>query len=378
MSKAVLVQCREYRIDLIDKAVRRAVDLAGGMTSVVKPGDRVLIKPNMLSAKEPDRHVTTHPAVVGAVARLVLEAGGKPVIGDSPALDRFGKVADKTGIQGVGQALGLEVLELRSPTPSPPHPASIFKNLELASLVLKSDVVLNVGKVKTHSLMLLTLAVKNLFGTVVAQRKGEWHLAVGIDREAFASLLLDIYMAVRPAMNILDGVYGMEGRGPSNGQVRPLGFIGCSRDALALDLTVCRLLGVPLEHFPLYRAALKRGLISSDQAEIEFLGDSWSEFDVKNFKLPELEASPGGSGALGRFLARRLVSKPVHLAEACLLCGQCSRICPAGALSQSGRRLIFDYDRCIRCYCCQEICPQNAIGFRKGFQIGRASCRERV
>ena len=373
MAEVALLKCEDYNPGRIREILERGLGLLGGIGSIIKPGDKVLIKPNMLSAKDPDKHITTHPAIVEAVGRMVLDQGGRPVVGDSPALGRFSRVAEKTGVKSACLALGIETAELKHPRKVDTPESSVFKHLEIASQALDADVVINLGKVKTHSLMLLTLGVKNLFGTIVAQRKGEWHLAIGLDRDSFAALLLDIYLTLRPALTILDGVYGMEGRGPTNGQIRPLGFLGLSRDAVSLDMTVCRLLGARLDHFPLYRAALDRKLISPGAAGIEVLGDAWSEMTIKDFKLPDLETPPGGSNPVSRFISRQLVSRPVHRPENCIMCGQCEKICPADALAKRGEQMVFDYNACIRCYCCQEICPQDAIGFRKGWLAGLLS-----
>ena len=154
MSTVSLVRCGTYGSDEVITAVRRAVDLIGGISSFVKPGDRVLLKPNLLSAHPPERRITTDPEVVRAVALLVLEAGGRPFIGDSPGLDRFSRVAAMTGMQAVADELGIQVIELTRPTAvTVPDPA-VFRKLEIASQALQADVVINLPKLKTHSQML--------------------------------------------------------------------------------------------------------------------------------------------------------------------------------------------------------------------------------
>jgi uncharacterized protein (DUF362 family) len=158
----------------------------------------VLLKPNLLSAHPPERRITTDPEVVRTVARMVLEAGGSPFIGDSPGLDPFKRLASKTGMDEIAQQLGIEIVELSRPTPVSLRSDAVFKKLEIAYQALNADVVINLPKLKTHSQMLLTLGVKNLFGTIVAQRKVEWHHMAGVDRDTFGSLHLDIYLAIKP------------------------------------------------------------------------------------------------------------------------------------------------------------------------------------
>ncbi len=369
MSTVALAKCPNYDSPGLDRALELLLEPLCGMGAFVRPGQRVLIKPNMLSGHAPERQVTTHPALVLAVGRLVRQAGGSLVIADSPAIEPFGRVAAKTGLAQTASELGAELRELTEPMPAPAVPGAIFKGLQLARLALEADVIINLPKLKTHGQMLLTMGVKNLFGTVVAQRKSEWHLVAGVDRPAFANLLLDIHQALRPALTILDGVWGMEGQGPSNGRPRHLGLLAASADALALDLSLCRLLGVPLPSYPLYLAARQRGLLNPEVENPRLVGDPAAEFAVADFKLPDLQSVGFLPRPLARLAQRHLVSKPVARPGRCRACGQCQKICPAGCLSLEREGPRFDYQRCIRCYCCQEVCPEDAIAFERGLLL---------
>ncbi len=369
MTPVSIVRCKSYDPDAVDEAVRRATELLGGISRYVKKGDRVLLKPNLLSARKPEKRVTTDPEVVRAVAMMVIEAGGKPFIGDSPGIDSFKRVAVKSGMAGVAERLSIECVELRDPRPVGAIEGAEFKNLEIASQALEADVVINLPKLKAHCQMGLTLGVKNLFGTIVAQRKAEWHHMAGVDRDIFASLLLDIYRGVGPSLTIVDGVWGMEGNGPSNGIPRKLDMIAASEDCVALDMAVCSILRVPLSSFPLYRAARKRGIGETNLQGIEFRGDSPDSLSVKDFIVPELDSLNLLPGGFDWFTKRFLVSKPVQDDGRCVRCGQCAEICPVDAIEVGEKHFHMDYDRCIRCYCCQEICPQDAIRFRKGLLV---------
>jgi len=364
-----LVRCEDYDPQAVDSAVRRSVALLGGMSAFVKPGDQVLLKPNLLAARAPERRITTDPEIVRSVARLVLEAGGRPAIGDSPAREPFQRVAKKTGMTKVADELGLELVDLVGPVPVPLRDGAVFKNLEVSFRVILADVVINLPKLKTHSQMLFTLGVKNLFGTVVAQRKAEWHYMAGVDRDTFASLHLDIYQAIRPALTILDGVWGMEGHGPANGRPRRVNLIAAGTDAVALDVSICQLLGTPLRSFPLYRAAKARGIGETEVTRISLRGDPPENFQIDGFKVPSLDSLGLLPGMFGWFTKRFLVSKPVQDEAECVGCGECAEICPAEAIQFKAKKLAFDYDRCIRCYCCQEVCPQDSIRFHRGLLV---------
>ena len=364
-----LIRCNTYESKDLEVAMGDCIDLLGGISSFVRPGDRVLLKPNLLSAHPPERRITTDPAVVLTMARLVKDAGGRPLIGDSPALDSFKKVAAKTGMNEIARQLDIGCVELTQPVPVSLPSGTLFKALEIAFEAVNADVVINLPKLKTHAQMLFTLGVKNLFGTIVAQRKAEWHYMAGMDRDTFASLHLDIYLTVKPALTVMDGVWGMEGHGPGNGIPRRINLIAASKDAVAMDVGICHLLGVPLGSFPLYRAAKTRGIGETDVSQINFMGESPQSFMCHNFQIPTLDSLGVMPGLLGGFTNRFLVSKPVHEENSCVGCGQCAQICPADAIKIGSNKITFDYSQCIRCYCCQELCPQDSIGFKSGLLV---------
>ena len=369
MNPVCVVRCETYQNPALELAVREAVDMAGGMGSVVKPGYKVLLKPNLLAARDPKQCVTTHPAVVAAVAGLVREAGGEPMVGDSPGIEPFSLVAAKSGMRKMAAELGIPCVELNNPTKAPAREGSVFHGLEIAAQAVECDALINLPKLKTHCQMLLTLGIKNTFGTVVAQRKAEWHHMAGIHRETFANLILDIHRAARPALTILDGVWGMEGTGPSGGDPRPFNLLAASTDALGLDMAICDLLGVSRRRFPLYRAAVARGLWPPPEGEPPVLGDDLDSLRIKDLELPGLDSLNIIPDFLSGFTSRYLVSRPVCDAKHCIGCEQCQKVCPAQCIENQERGITIDYDACIRCYCCQEVCPQNAIKFKKGLIV---------
>lgn len=369
MTVVSLVHCESYDPALVEAALRKVLEPLGGIRKFVRPGERILLKPNLLSARAPEKRVTTDPAIVRAVANMVREAGGRPFIGDSPGIEPFKRVIAKTGMEEIAGELGIDLLELSNPRPVTLPKEALFRNLEIASQALDADVVINLPKLKTHTQMLMTLGVKNLFGTIVAQRKTEWHYMTGLNREAFASLLLHIYQAVRPGVTILDGVWGMDGDGPGNGNPCRLNLVAAAQDAVALDISICRVLHIPLETFPLYRAARAAGIGETRPDRIRMEGAPLESFQVPGFRVPELDSLRVLPSVFDGFARRYLVSKPVQDAGTCAGCGECVEACPADAIQLDERRLLFDYDACIRCYCCQEICPRGAIGFKKGLLL---------
>lgn len=364
--KVLLLRRSSYDLSQVDSAVRAAFEHFGGIGRFVARGDRVLLKVNLVAGHAPERRVTTDPSVVRAVARQVLEAGGRPFIADSPGIESFVPAAERAGFMSVARELGIPCVELTDPVPMPAKPGAEFRKIEISRQVLEADAIINLPKMKTHGQMLLTLGVKNLFGCVVGRRKASWHYDVGLSCERFAALLLDIHDGIAPALTILDGIIGMDGMGPTSGKPRPYGVLAASKDALALDLWLGRMMGAAPEDFPLWLAAKKRGLPQCVLNEDDLAGDFAPDHVFPNVDIP----TPRGLRLLprlpfARIWERALTSRPVHVPSRCIGCGRCEAVCAAGALIHSNRTLSFDYGKCIRCYCCHEMCPVQAIEFRE-------------
>ena len=371
MDKRVsLVRCAGYGREEVDSAVREAVSVLGGMDAFIKPGDSVLIKPNMLAAKPPEKAVTTHPEVVRAVVRLVKEAGGVPRIGDSQALGSFKRVAEVSGIAAVAAGEGAELVELG--TAVKVKGGGTFRHFEIASGVVGADAVINLPKAKTHGQMLLTLAVKNLFGCIPGRRKAQWHLKSGVDRDAFATMLVELAGIVRPALSIVDAVVGMEGNGPGSGTPKEIGLVAAGASPFVLDMALCEVLGVRPEKLPVLKAAGKAGLLPKDASEIELSGTfkALGEARVKNFKLPSTSSLEWSiPEPVRKLLKEALTTKPRVDRKKCELCMMCKEMCPARAMSAGDGAISIDYRECIRCFCCQEVCPVGAIDVVEGWLL---------
>jgi uncharacterized protein (DUF362 family)/NAD-dependent dihydropyrimidine dehydrogenase PreA subunit len=320
----------------------------------IGPGARVLIKPNLLTASRPEQAVLTHPLIARYTAEWVMDCGALPSLGDSPATGGFARVLKTGGYSAAFDGLTVPMAEFKISEAVDIGPP--FGRIDLAADALRADAVINLAKLKTHSQMLLTLGVKNLFGCVVGMKKPQWHLRSGVDRDQFARLLVQIHYTIRPVLTLVDGILALEGQGPGKGgHPKHLGILVAGSDAAATDAAVCRMLGVDPQRLPTHRAARQLGAGSGDpQIEGDF-------FRVREFELPEQGAVLFGPKSIQSFSRRLVLQKPVVDPERCRVCGECRKYCPADAITESGRTVHYDYDRCIRCYCCVEICPHGAL-----------------
>jgi uncharacterized protein (DUF362 family)/Pyruvate/2-oxoacid:ferredoxin oxidoreductase delta subunit len=359
-----IVTCGSYDEADVLKGLQRAIDLIGGIKTFVRPGNRVLLKPNLLYGKSPEKAVTTHPSIMKGMIAIVREAGGLPFIGDSPSIESLNRAAEKSGIKKVAEEAGCPLVEFDKPVLIE-RGGRIFKKWEIDRSVLEADVIINLPKWKTHSQVLLTLGVKNLFGCVPGKKKALWHLKAGDDRKRFAQMLVDLYHVIPSSLTVLDGILGMEGDGPGSGHPISLGLILASRDPLHLDQIVCDILGISRKALPTNRVAFESRL---ERDSIEIVGEPLERVRVPNFIFPTLTEPDWNIPAfLKRALKNALTSKPTVEQELCKACHQCEEICPAKALTTEGERRVFDYKKCIRCFCCLEVCPEGAVVIKPGW-----------
>ncbi|MEN6621246.1 MAG: DUF362 domain-containing protein [Smithella sp.] len=351
----VIIRNASYQYDELKEPVFEILERLAG--DKIRPGLRVLIKPNVLCVARPQDAILTHSNLIRAVAEYVLRKGARIQISDSPAIGSFEKILKKNGTIEALQGLDVtcksfqEVLEVDIGKP--------YGRIEIARDAVEADIIINLPKLKTHSQMLLTLAAKNMFGCIVGFKKSQWHMRAGVDTMAFARLLVAIHQAVKPTLSILDGILALEGEGPGKrGRPRKIGVLIGGNDSFALDMAVCKMLGVTHTNMPMLKVAQEEGLIPS--CEIDGILPQ-----VRNFQLPGGGHLIFGPAFLQNFLRRHTLARPVCEEQLCQLCGKCGMICPAEAIKEKTDKIEFDYSKCIRCYCCIEVCPFGALHSRE-------------
>jgi uncharacterized protein (DUF362 family)/Pyruvate/2-oxoacid:ferredoxin oxidoreductase delta subunit len=368
LSDVSIVKCPDYDRDRATSAIRQAVDLLGGIGEFVKPGDRVLIKPNLLKAMPPQAAVTTHPEVVRAVIRLVHETGGQALVGDSPGMGDLRKVAERCGILDVVREEGALLAEMTEAVEVKNR--GRFHRFEVARAAREADSIINLPKLKTHGMTTLTGAVKNLFGCVPGKRKVQWHFKAGVNHELFMMMLVELYALLRPRLTVMDSVIGMDGNGPGSGDPCPVGTVIAGRDAVAVDVIAGQLVGVAAEELPVLMAARSAGVGETRLDRIRVLGGSVADAAIKRFRLPPREHTEWPLPEWARSsLKNAFTTRPLINHALCIKCGICQGHCPQGAIKDSERGLLIRYRECIRCFCCQEFCPQGAITVGKGWGL---------
>jgi uncharacterized protein (DUF362 family)/Pyruvate/2-oxoacid:ferredoxin oxidoreductase delta subunit len=344
------------------ESVRQAVDQAFELFPLEMNGKRVFIKPNVLRASLPQEGIATHPAVLRAVVEKVETL--KPaaiVVGDNPGLFNYGANEDsfqKTGLleaaKGYYQNIGNDSKKVDF------NPAFSLA-VSLSKAVLDADIIISLPKFKTHGLTVMTGCIKNSYGFLPGAQKAMLHKAAG-NAGRFHEMLVDVFRLRVPDLFIVDAVVGMEGNGPASVDLRDIGLILASDNAVALDAVIATMMGCEPSRLRFLQKAKEYGLGDYDLSTIEVIGELKQ---LPGFKLPPF----GGeivlhNEAMQAMIHSRMLMRPQADPELCTGCGTCVDQCPVSALSMDNHIPHVDANICISCFCCQEICPEKAITLR--------------
>lgn len=375
MTDVAVARCADY--DHVEAALLEALAPFGGL-DWARPGMKVALKVNLVSGGRPERAISPHPRLVCALCRLLVARGAQVVVGDSPGglyTSAFvGHVYAASGMAAVeetGARLNRDFSRREARFPE----GKILHTFQYTAWLDGADAVIDVCKLKTHGMMGMSCAVKNLFGVVPGTLKPEYHFRYP-DPADFADMLVDLAGFVRPRLSICDAVIAMEGNGPTAGTPRAVGAVLAAENPHSLDLACAHIIGLRPADVPTLAAARRRGYIPESAAGLSIAG---ALFAVPGFKLVAERRSlefthpiPGPLGALaGRAMRRLMRARPAVVRRECVGCGQCARVCPAHAIEMRGGFPRIDRRRCICCFCCQEFCPRGAMKVRRA-SVARA------
>ena len=369
MTDVSIVPCTSYDPALCRQALEAVLAPFGGL-DWVRPGMKIAVKANLVSAMKPERAATTHPVLLAQLGAMLAERGAEVVIGDSPGglynAAHVGAVYRAAGVEeaeGPGVRLNRDFSQAEAHFPE----AKVARRFQYTRYLDDADVILDFCKLKSHGMMGMSAAAKNLFGVIPGTMKPEYHFKYP-DPADFARMLVDLNEYFKPRLAIVDAVVGMEGNGPTAGTPRPIGALLAGPSTHRVDLACAALIGLRREDVPTLEAAYERGLIPASADGLEISGDL-AAFTLRDFQNVEVHNShlftgrlPGPLGkAQSRVLQALLGSRPQVQRKLCVGCRKCEQICPAKAIRMEQKSPVIDRSRCIHCFCCQEFCPKGAM-----------------
>ncbi len=363
-----LIGCKEYDYETVKNAVRESFKNLGGIEKYIEPGDKVLLKINLLIKKKPEEAATTHPLFTKALAQVLIDYGATVIIGDSP-----GGPFNERMLKGIYKGCGIDriaeetgaTLNYNTNSVVVQNPKGKYlKELTIAEMVQEADKVISVSKLKTHGLTVFTGAVKNMFGIVPGLKKPEYHLAMPEVKD-FSEALLDICLRGNPVLSFMDGIVGMEGAGPSGGDPREIGAVLASASPYHLDVVASSIINLKPEEVPIIQRCIERKICAENGEDIEILGEPVSKFFIEDYKIPKIETkklvADWMPDFLKTFIDMRTRPRPVFNHALCIGCGNCAEACPPEVITMENHLPEVDLRGCIRCFCCQELCPERAV-----------------
>ena len=359
-----VVRCGEYGRSRVYGAVKKSIGLLGGLGQFVEPGRSVFLKFNLLCGAAPETCIATHPDAVYAVARLLKEHGCRVVMGDSPGSGLpyteavLKKAYAESGFTDVSEELGIPLSYdtdyVRVEAPS----GRLAKKFSIIKPALEADSLVVVSKAKTHALTYLSGAAKNIFGVIPGLEKPLYH-ANYQTADVFGGVMVDLNEVMKPKLQVMDAIVGMEGDGPHGGTPRRIGAILASGDYTAIDVATARLMSIDPGRVSTITAAVERGYLKEDYGDLTIVGEPLEGLIVGDYKLPSTYNAPRrDSSRMKSFISS---IKPHIVADRCIGCMKCLRSCPVKAITAVDKKPAIDDEKCIRCYCCHEMCDDHAI-----------------
>ncbi len=370
-----LVPCESYDPDVCRLALEEVLAPLGGL-DFVTPGMTVGIKANLVSFMKPEAAATTHPALLSALTEMLVQKGARVVVGDSPGglytaayVKNVYRATGMYEVEKAGAVLNEDFSQREAVFPE----AAAAKTFTYTAWLDGCDAIIDFCKLKSHGMMGMSAAAKNMFGVIPGTMKPEYHYKYP-DHRLFSRMLVDLDTYFSPVLSIVDGVVGMEGNGPTAGTPKHMGVIAASPSPHEADLACAHIIGLRREDVPTLQEAYERGLIPAEASELQIAGDldsflvpDFQRIVTKNDLLFRKEL-PGKAGeALAAFLHKCLCSEPRPVKAECVGCGKCADICPAKAITMRDRLPRIDRRACIHCFCCQEFCPKGAMKVSRPF-----------
>lgn len=364
MNTVIVERCEKYDLQKISAKLEFMLEALEKTGPILKEGMKVVIKPNLVSARHPEYAATTHPVIIEALIRLCQKRGCSILVAESPAgkMDeaKMKLVLHRCEIRPVIEACGVDFWMSDQARNICLKQRSMIQ-IPILTPFLDADLIINCAKLKSHSYTLYTGAVKNCFGMVPGLVKAQFH-AQYPTRNAFSRFIGELAYTMAPQLNVLDAVTGMHKEGPTNGEAIEIQRLLISQNPFALDEVAMRMIGLEPTQTPVFAQAIKYGFYNSSSLKIICPHHSWENLKVTGFEVPSkttgvLKLIP----SLDEWFQKIKAPYPKIDSSRCLGCQECFHDCPQSTIVMKAKKAHIIKKNCIRCYCCQEVCPAKAV-----------------
>lgn len=363
-----IVRCENYEKENVEKALLALIQLTGGL-DWVKPNMNIVIKANLVTHMKPEQAATTHPTLLCELVKLLTSRGANVVLGDSPGglytpsfVNKVYVATEVNCITKFGGKLNQNFEKELAKFPE----AKVLKDFEYTAYLKDADAIINFCKLKSHGMMGMSAATKNLFGTIPGTLKSEYHFRFP-NHADFADMLIDLNEYFKPKLCIVDAIIGMEGNGPTKGTPRHIGALLASTNPYKLDLACSRIMGLEKENITTLEAAYKRNLIPQTYKELS-CNQNIDDFVVKDYKNILVHTGilfEDKPKLIKKIISKCLKSTPKLDKSMCIGCKKCYEVCPAKAITFKKNKPHINRKKCISCFCCQEFCPAGAMKVKR-------------
>lgn len=371
-STVAIIPCDTYDEEKVYSAISKGIELIGGIDSLINKNEKILVKPNLLSASDPSKTITTNPSVFEAVLRYLREKNYSNITyGDSPAgVYNMDNVVTVAKLKDRAEKYNVPLGDFNNYEMIDNPDGKVAKKFPLCKGVIDADAIISVSKMKTHALENITGAIKNQYGCIYSNKKALGHVKYP-SSDSFAKYIVELNLFLKPRLFIMDGIIAMEGNGPASGDPVPMKVLLVSKDPVALDSVFARLINLKPSYVPTNIVGNKYKLGTMDFNKINVVtpdGEISMEDAYKKYGKPDFDVKRKKPSfwIIKRFFRNnnKKSHRPVVDLNLCIACGKCQEACPVegkAVHSGNGKKAEYDYSKCIRCYCCQELCPVKAI-----------------
>ncbi len=347
MKTVSIEKCESYKAEELKKALEKSLK---NLNFKFKKNKKILIKPNILGYYEPEKAITTNPLILEELCKILKKYNPKIYIGDSSGSNTE-KALEVSGINKLskyGKILNFDK-----------EPVKTFliqdKKINLPKIIFEMDLIINFAKMKTHTFTGVTLCSKNLYGCIPGEIKSYIH-KTNQTHEKLSKILINLHRIIKPQLNFIDGIDGIEGNGPgiAGKKIHP-GLIIASENTFAADIIASELMG-----FDAYKIETNR-LSGIKKKDIKIIGEKIDDVKI-NFEKPSTYARPIFKTINNLFPKPRIAFNK----ELCEKCHICEKHCPVKTITLKTKDgfPICEHKNCILCFCCIEMCPHNAVLFR--------------